>query len=1227
MRIVIDLQGAQTKSRFRGIGCYSLSLTKAIIRNRRSHEIFIALSGLFPDTILSLRYELEKLMPRENIRIWTAPGPVREKADGNESRRQIAESMRESFLASLQPDILLVSSLFEGYLDDAVTSIGQLDHNTKTTVILYDLIPFSAPEEYLVQHSQHDWYFRKIDAIKKADLLLTISESSRKDAVYQLGFPENKIINISSATEERFQPGDLSSDRISQLKSRYQITRKMVLYVPGGFDARKNFDNLILAYSRLPKEIRMTHQLVIASKVGDRGRLILQKLSKKSGLKRDEMILTGYVSDDELVDLYRMAALFVFPSKREGFGLPVLEAMACGAPVIGANATSLPEVIGWDPALFDPLDVDDIAAKMTHALTNDEFRDQLCQHGLAQSKRFSWDDSANKSIDSFEKMVKNDEKTFVPSYYALVNRIAKLKIDAPDSDLYLLANSMAQNQNESEYRQLFVDISEIITNDAETGIQRVVRGYLNQLLNNPPAGYAVKLVYGTIKDSYRYAGNVQFIKNYFIDDFSKDKPIVFQKGDIFYALDMQHDVQLTKRQFYIDLRSAGVRVIFHVYDLLPIELAGYFYEDTLKSKHEEWLKMIAMTDGAICISKSTAGAYTQWLSTNNIPLAQGFSIDWVHIGADIESSSSPSKGSPCVDDFLIESINMRPTFLTVGTIEPRKGQILILDAFELLWKEGIDVNLVLVGRPGWKMEPFIKRVHKHQEINKRLFWLNGISDEYLELIYNTSSCLIAASLNEGFGLPLIEAAHHKLPIIARDIPVYREVAVDHAYYFSGHTPVELKLAINNWLKLYQNNRHPLPNGMPFSTWQQSAEKLKRILVSKKTCKQLLVDISELVQRDVQTGIQRVVKSILKEMLINPPQNYVVKAVYSPPGLNSGFFYANQFMIKLFEQLNWYSASKIYVEDEPVDISTGDIFLGLDFHHDVVVRNKVFFNKIKHHGLYIYFIIYDLLPIYFPMFFPVGSDDGLKIWLKSLSPIADGVSCISDETAKHLDEWLRLNGHENHNINIFTTHIGADFYGSVTTKGMPPDSRKILSLIKSSQSFLMVGTLEPRKGHRQVIGAFEALWEKGLDINLVMVGKQGWMVEKLIALIRKHPRFNKNLFWLEGISDEYLEKIYNSSTCLIAASEAEGFGLPLIEAAQHKLPIIARDIAIFREVACDHVYYFPNDRSFNVLANAIQNWLDLYKNGNHPKSENMPWLSWKQSAQQLLNVLIIHRLAV
>jgi len=200
--------------------------------------------------------------------------------------------------------------------------------------------------------------------------------------------------------------------------------------------------------------------------------------------------------------------------------------------------------------------------------------------------------------------------------------------------------------------------------------------------------------------------------------------------------------------------------------------------------------------------------------------------------------------------------------------------------------------------------------------------------------------------------------------------------------------------------------------------------------------------------------------------------------------------------------------------------------------------------------------------------------------------------------------------------VSSFHLGADVENSMPSKGLPTEAQTVLTALARTPSFLMVGTVEPRKGHAQALGAFELLWGQGVDVNLVIVGKRGWLVEQFVEKLSHHPESNKRLFWLEGISDEYLGTVYAACTCLLAPSEGEGFGLPLIEAAQHKNPIIARDIPVFREVACEHAMYFsgmaPSD-----LANCVTGWLMQHQKSAHPKSENMKYLSWRESSLQLV----------
>ncbi len=155
---------------------------------------------------------------------------------------------------------------------------------------------------------------------------------------------------------------------------------------------------------------------------------------------------------------------------------------------------------------------------------------------------------------------------------------------------------------------------------------------------------------------------------------------------------------------------------------------------------------------------------------------------------------------------------------------------------------------------------------------------------------------------------------------------------------------------------------------------------------------------------------------------------------------------------------------------------------------------------------------------------------------------------------------------------------------------------------------------------QTLAAFEQLWKMGRDVNLVIVGRHGWHMEAFVERLKGHPELGQRLHWPSDVSDEYLDQIYATSTCLLAPSEGEGFGLPLIEAARHGLSILARDLSVFREVAGVHASYFSGLES-TALAISVQDWLGLKAKGQVPQSTNMPRQTWAQSTAQLMKVLL------
>ena len=392
-----------------------------------------------------------------------------------------------------------------------------------------------------------------------------------------------------------------------------------------------------------------------------------------------------------------------------------------------------------------------------------------------------------------------------------------------------------------------------------------------------------------------------------------------------------------------------------------------------------------------------------------------------------------SKGLP-VDHIHVQTLLQDSySFLMVGTLEPRKGQKLVLLAFEELWSKGVQAKLVLVGQQGWMVDDLIEKIHNHPQLGKGLFWLDGISDEYLEKIYAASTCLIAASEGEGFGLPLIEAAQHKLPIIARDIPVFREVAGQHAYYFEEESASGLAKAIEKWINLFQEQKHPVSDKMPWVTWKQCTDRLVDVILGTEErvpAKQLLVDISELIQRDARSGIQRVVRSLLKELLTYSHKGLRVAPVYATT--KQGYRYARCFTS------GFLNCPTDTLNDEPVEYRPGDIFLGLDLKPEVVWAQQAFYQQLRRHGVQVQFVVYDLLCILMPQHFVEGAAEGHSRWLEVVAE-SDGALCISKTVADELSVWIKEYGPERARpFKISWFHLGADIEHSAPSLGMPDD---------------------------------------------------------------------------------------------------------------------------------------------------------------------------------------------
>ena len=280
-----------------------------------------------------------------------------------------------------------------------------------TVVTLYDLIPLVFPDHYLSDPRVRVEYAARLDFIRAADQVLAISQATADDAVSRLGIPADHVHVIHAGATQTFAGMYASRDAATDHLRRHiaEINRGFLLYV-GGFEFRKNLDGLIKAYGRLDASARRECQLVIACRLLPEQKQMLRQLAANSGIGRDELVLTGYVSDAELGALYHACKLFVFPSLYEGSGLPILEAMSCGAPVAAGRVSTGLEVLGDHDASFEPHDPDSIAACLGQILTSPSMLERLRSRSVRRVTDYTWRRVADESLTAYARAITNGSR-------------------------------------------------------------------------------------------------------------------------------------------------------------------------------------------------------------------------------------------------------------------------------------------------------------------------------------------------------------------------------------------------------------------------------------------------------------------------------------------------------------------------------------------------------------------------------------------------------------------------------------------------------------------------------------------------------------------------------------------------------------------------------------------------------------------------------------------------
>jgi glycosyltransferase involved in cell wall biosynthesis len=388
MRIGIDMLGVQSDDhRGRGIGRYCSELCRTLFREARSHRFIL--------------YRHEGLPWGEqfqgpNTSIRTLPRDPSGRISSDALARKVADNPDGL-------DVLLLPSPFERCIDFRTPE--RPVHGLPLVAVVYDLIQLRFSERYLPDERSRRQFHAALATLRRYDALLTISESTRLDCVQLLGLPPQQVVTIGTASNrDFFTPETTRPMPAADREALFLLgVRPPFVLTVGGEDDRKNIQGLIDGFAGLPACLREPHELVVVCQYSPGYAARVREYAERRGVG-GSLVLLGGTSDEALRRLYRHCAVFVFPSFYEGFGLPILEAMHCGAPVIAGRNSSQVEVVGEAGLTFDVHDSSELTERLAAVLDGPALSERLRQASLVQACRFQWEQTAAQAMAALERV-------------------------------------------------------------------------------------------------------------------------------------------------------------------------------------------------------------------------------------------------------------------------------------------------------------------------------------------------------------------------------------------------------------------------------------------------------------------------------------------------------------------------------------------------------------------------------------------------------------------------------------------------------------------------------------------------------------------------------------------------------------------------------------------------------------------------------------------------------
>lgn len=1241
-RILVDLQACQnSESAGRGAARYSRELFESISTNRGVRDIFCLSSKAFPHP-----KSLNTIDESRVLRLPELPDWPSERAYRGGEADYLDSLAYTSFIAPLKADVVHVSHVFEKFgarialPSPALRASGQI-----YSASLFDLIPPPSGEHGSRPLDYKEWYLPRLAWLQQADLLLAVSESTRQDAIDHFGIEPSRVVTIHSGIAPHFSPGgDLSKER-EDLRTRCGLRDRFILCEIDDDDSI-NVTGTIIGFATIPIEFRENTQLVLAGSVNKNKSERILNTAKSAGLAMPDILILGSLSESDLIKLYRACDLYVFPSLNGRFAFRALDPMACGASVIGSNNSNVRELIVREDALFDANSPASISESIVKVLKDKAFARDLRTHSLKRARNFTWHGTSTLAIAAIDEAMHRSRETGVaaaitgwlprkriavltplpPRPSAIAEHNAKflpLLAKHFDIDLYVDGYAVTDESIVATFRIFDVKDFGLVAQSYDAivyelgnsqlhqhmlpllaqfpGIVRLHDPYLGDLMRQrwsaEPERFADEMIaaHGPLANCYfapvqhcadpdgQAAAELPCTKRVLDTAIGivSNSPLDLDVGRSFYPEGWRAPYRIIPRSVppaqelsaaqRVDLRA---RLGFKENDFI-IATFGKMGPTSLTDRILD-----AFVSSSLCAYRNIHLVCAGELAHDDFGRRLRASISTANLGERIRIT-----GSLEYEDYQCY-LRASDVAIRLQSDNLRRTDDGVLDCLAAGLPVIVNGGAGHTGFPDSVAatidgDPTPELIAKQLEI---LF-----DDRDLRTSFSEAGIRYVRDKHD----PLRCAAAYAAAIhefIERDAPLKMEKLVSKfSPHLGGCSDTDAAIAMTlEWLA-----HIPSP---PFAR------------------RRLIYDVSHIAKSDHQTGIPRVVKQLSHALYCSAIPGFEPVAVELVDGvlMVASAWLSGQQLLPADKGASHRPASRVHFQP-------GDIFLMLD---SSWARYREFFRAFEEaraSRVPIYTVVYDLLPLTLPPGNIVeGGVEWFRGWVRDAATSSDGLVCISKTAADEVIAYLGTVPQLASIPKIGYWHLGSNLPGNQTEPGQPPE----LTPPVSSPYLLMVGTIEPRKNHELALDAMENLWAQGHELNLCIAGKEGWMVGDLMNRLRTHPLLGEKLFLMEGPTDSEVDALYECAAGLLFLSKGEGFGLPLVEAANHDIPIICSDIPVLREIAEDFATFVAID-DMASLAIEIGNWWIVRNAGGLPDTRDMPRLSWEESAKALMHVVLDH----